>query len=364
MTTYKINTTKLKENYEMFAGFGPVYFPIKTNHNPIILKRLKELGCGFETDSIEHIKKVYSKNIADKIMFSNVAKSYDDVVWAIKHKISYYTIDDENSLKQIIDLAIKHKLPKLKINVRLNVYECFKEEFDKKGTSDSRLGAIVKTATKLLKIINEEKCIEIEKGISFYIQAEIHNDEDCLIKMLEHITKSFNKKISIDFINIGGGANKERLLYTMPTIEKTLKHFGAKYIVLEPGRYMVGDVEDVYIPCVRVVDNLALKNEVVASLELGIYNGLIDMQLHKRQFEIFAYNGEKLIKLEKANNKQKLVLRGPTADSLDIIGVYSLPDCKIDSKTIFVIKNVGAYVEVFNSAFSGEIKTCFVEVLQ
>lgn len=27
MTTYKINTTKLKENYEMFAGFGPVYFP-------------------------------------------------------------------------------------------------------------------------------------------------------------------------------------------------------------------------------------------------------------------------------------------------------------------------------------------------
>ncbi len=364
MITYKINTAKLKENYKMFAGFGPVYFPIKTNHNSIILKELKRLGCGFETDSIEHIKKVYSRSIADKIMFSNVAKSQEDILWAIKHKISYYTIDDENSLKQIIDLSIRNKLPKLKINVRLNVYECFKEEFDKKGATDSRLGAVVSTAAKLLKIINEENRIEIEKGLSFYIQAEIHNDEDCLIKMLNHITKSFSKNINIDFINIGGGANKERLLYTMPTIEKALEHFGAKYIVLEPGRYLVGDVEDVYVSCVRVVDNLRTNNEVVASLELGIYNGLIDTQLHKRQFEIFAYNGEKMIKLEKANSKQKLVLRGPTADSLDVLGIYSLPECKLDNKTVFVIKNVGAYVEVFNSAFSGKIETCFVEVCE
>lgn len=360
MTTYKINLKKLKENYEMFAGFGPVYFPVKTNHNPIILSELKSLGCGFETDSVEHIKKVYSKKIADKILFSNVAKSYDDIVWAIKHKISYYTIDDANTLKTIIDLAVKNKFKKLKFNVRLNVYECFKAEFDKKGSLDSRLGAVVSTASKLIKIINEEKRIEIEKGFSFYIQAEIHNDEDCLIKMLEHVTKSFNKNVGVSFINIGGGADKQRLEHTMPAVEKALKYFGAKYVVLEPGRYMVGNVEDIYIPCIRVVDNIKTNNEVVVSLEMGIYHGLIDILLHKRKFDIFICDNNNLIKLENKNEKSKLVLRGPTADSLDVVGIFDLPKCKIDSNTVFVIKNVGAYVEVFDSVFSGGIKTKFV----
>lgn len=362
MITYRINTTKLKENYKQFSEFGPVYFPIKTNHNKIVLKQLKALGCGFETDSIEHIKKVYSSKIADRIMYSNVAKSYSDMLWAIKHKISYYTIDDEETLKQIINLAIKYKLSSLKFNVRLNVYECFKDEFDKKGAKNPRLGAFVETAKSLLKIINDEKRINIEKGFSFYIQAEIHNDEDCLIKMLNFIMNNFSKEANISFINIGGGANKERLVYTMPTIKKALAHFGAHYIVLEPGRYMVGNAEDVHINCIRVVDNLKTQNEIVASLYMGIYNGLIDKQLHNRQFEFFASNGGNIVKLEPAKeNEQKLVLRGPTADSLDIIGIYALPKITIDSNTTFIIKNVGAYVEVFDSAFSGKVQTKFVE---
>ncbi len=363
MITYKINTSKLEENFKMFAEFGPVYYPVKTNHNSIILKKLKQLGAGFETDSVAHIKKVYSPKIADKIMFSNVAKSYGDIVWSIKHKISYYTIDDEATLKQIIDLAVKHKFKKLKINVRLNVYECFKKEFDKKGAKNPRLGAFVNTAKELLKIINNETRIQIEKGFSFYIQAEIHNDEDCIIKMLDYIIKNFDKDAQISFINIGGGANKQRLIYSMPKIKETLNHFGASYIVLEPGRYMVGNVEDVYIHCIRVADNLAMQNEVVASLYIGIYNGLIDAHLHNRQFDIYFCNNNELIKLEKAQeDEQKLVLRGPTADSLDIIGIYKLPNCKLDSNTTFVIKNVGAYVEIFDSAFSGHVNTNFVEI--
>ncbi len=361
VATYKINLENLKTNYLTYADFGSVYFPIKTNHNSIILKQLKKLGCGFETDSVEHIKKVYSPNIAQKIMYSNVAKSFEDILWTIKHKISYYTVDDEQTLRQIINLAIKYKLPKLKINIRLNVYECFKKEFDLKGAVDSRLGAFISKAKDLLKIINEENRINIEKGFSFYIQAEIHNDEDCLIKMLNHIIKHFDRDIGISFINLGGGATKERLIHSMPTIKKTLEYFNAKGLVLEPGRYMVGNVEDLYLPCIRVVDNIEINNEIVATLPVGIYHGLIDTLLHKRNFEIYVVNQSNLEKLEQTlQSKVKLVLRGPTADSLDVLGIFAIPKLKINNDTVFVIKNIGAYVEVFDSAFSGKIKCKYV----
>ena len=104
-------------------------------------------------------------------------------MWAVKHKISFYTIDDEKTLTTIISLAKKYKFKQLNINVRINVFDIFKEEFISKNVIDSRLGASVKTSKHLLNIINNEKEITIKKGISFYVQAEIHNNEDILEKV-------------------------------------------------------------------------------------------------------------------------------------------------------------------------------------
>jgi diaminopimelate decarboxylase len=148
----------------------------------------------------------------------------------------------------------------------------------------------------------------------------------------------------------------------MNTIKNTLSFLGATYLVIEPGRYLVGNVEDLYIPCIRVVDNQKTSNEILVSLYIGIYNGLIDIVLHKRIFEIYVLNDHQLIPLLKySGTGTSLILRGPTADSLDILGIYQSPTCKIDNNTIFVIKNVGAYVEVLNSEFSGKIKQHFIK---
>lgn len=293
-----------------------------------------------------------------------MAKSYKDILWAVKHKINYFTIDDEASLNNLIEVAIKYKLSKIKINVRLNVYECFRDKFESNKILDSRLGAYIVNAIKLFRIINAENRIKIEKGISFYIQYEMQKKENRLIIMLDYLTKIFSKSVGIDFIDIGGGFDEKLLTKSKSSIAKTCKYFDAQYIVLEPGRFMVGDVEDAYVPCTRIVNNLEISNEVIASLELGIYNGLNDIVLHNRIFEFYVCDNDKLIKLEKFKpNKKKLVLRGPTADSLDVLGVFSLPNCNIGVDSIFVIKNIGAYVEVFDSNFSGETITQTVKIL-
>ena len=177
MVVYKIDLQKLEENYNSFSAWGEVFFPVKTNHNKIILSKLKRLGSGFECDSIEHIKKIYSKRNSHKIIFSNVAKSEQDIIWAAKHNIVFYTVDDEKTLRLILHYAKKYGLGHLKINLRLNIYDIFKKEFKAKGTKDSRLGASARTIKHLLGILDSEEEITIERGISFYVQAEVHDDK-------------------------------------------------------------------------------------------------------------------------------------------------------------------------------------------
>ena len=68
------------------------------------------------------------------------------------------------------------------------------------------------------------------------------------------------------------------------------------------------------------------------------------------QFELEEYNGVGEI----------LVLSGQTADAIDILGVYKNPDVEINANTIFLIKNVGAYMEVFYSEFSGKVDIGYI----
>ena len=370
MVVYKIDLQKLEENYNSFSAWGEVFFPVKTNHNKIILSKLKRLGSGFECDSIEHIKKIYSKRNSHKIIFSNVAKSEQDIIWAAKHNIVFYTVDDEKTLRLILHYAKKYGLGHLKINLRLNIYDIFKKEFKAKGTKDSRLGASARTIKHLLGILDSEEEITIERGISFYVQAEVHDDKDMLLRVSGYIAKHFCKGNKLDFVNIGGGSDIYRLNYSKQIMFDNLKKLGVSKIVLEPGRYMVGDIEEMETNCTRSIYTDLNGGEYVLSMAVGIYHGLIDCKLHNRNFDIYIKVGEraeKLLPLQEGapkakGSKQKakrLVLRGPTADSSDIVGIFEVPKLLLNAadneKISFVIKNVGAYVEVLCSDFSGKI---------
>ncbi len=364
ITTFKINLKQLEKNYNEFKKWGEIYFPVKTNHNQIILNKLKRLGCGFECDCVEHIKKIYNKNNKEKIIFSNVSKMDEDIVWAIRHGIVFYTVDDKQTLIKIINLAKDKKFEKLKINVRLNVYDIFLEVFKKKGVVDSRLGAVVEKCKELLNIINKEKEVKIEKGISFYVQVEVHNEENVLEDVSKYIAKNFVEDFKLDWVNIGGGSTIKKLEKNKKVMFDEFAKIGVKKIILEPGRYLVDQVEDAIVPIRRAVLRGEGQTEMLVTLSVGIYHGLIDYKFHNRKFEYYIISN-KFVKLTDYTQEKhkKLVLRGPTADSADMLGVFNVPKVRIDSKTLILIKNIGAYVEVNISSFSGNVPVRY-EVLK
>lgn len=365
----------LEDNYKHFAQFGKVYFPVKTNHNAIILDKLKKCGSGFEVDSIEHMKKVLDDNTKSKIIYSNVAKSEEEIIWALENGVTFFTIDDGKTLNKILDNAIKLNIEKLKFNVRLNVFDIFKKQFIKKGVEDSRLGSSVKTCKELLLRIKEEKRIKVFAGLSFYVQVEMHDKENMLMVMAKYLTKHFDKSDNISWLNIGGGSRIKSLQKYYFSLKNAISTIGIKEVILEPGRYMVDKVSNAYVSPTRVVHKDSFGGEMVVSLGLGLYHGLIDIKLHKRKFDIVLLHNDLEVKLKEmdyikriikksyANSdtrdlreNKRLVLRGPTADSIDIIGIYEMPHVNISESDTFCIKNIGAYMEVLISSFSGSIQ--------
>lgn len=353
---YNINLKQLRKNVAGFSKYGEVFFPVKTNHNPEILKELKGL-CGFEIDSIDHLKKVLMPDNCTKIIYSNVVKSDSDLKFAMRHGIVFYTVDDIATLSKILALAKQFNVKNLRLNFRLNVYDIFRATFEAKNIVDSRLGASVTTIKEMIARAKSAGGISIKMGISFYVQAEVHSDKNFLIDAVKYILKNF-KGYKFDHLNIGGGASLKVLEDSKKQLNEAKKVFKLSSIVIEPGRYLVGGVVDLKMPIIRITQKLNARTQIpetLVTLNAGIYHGLIDIILHNRVFDFYLLKGENSARLIPSPNG-KIVLRGPTADSKDVLGLFDC-DLNIDESDFVMIKNCGAYVESLESSFSQRVKT-------
>lgn len=172
--------------------------------------------------------------------------------------------------------------------------------------------------------------------------------------MLDYINKNF-KGYTFDFVNIGGGASLEVLKDSKDKLLDFKKSFKLKNIILEPGRHLIDGVVDLISPIKRIVERknvLTGSEEQIVTLETGIYHGLLDIVLHGRKFDFHLLKENDNKKLNH-NDFGDIILRGPTADSKDVLGIFDC-DSKISKNDKVIIKNVGAYVESLTSNFSGQ----------
>ena len=91
---YLYSQKKIVNNFNnfknIFKSVEPlICFSVKSNSNLSILKLLKTLGSGADVVSMGELLKVIKSGIKpEKIVFSGVGKSYDELEFAIKKK--YY----------------------------------------------------------------------------------------------------------------------------------------------------------------------------------------------------------------------------------------------------------------------------------
>ena len=350
---YSANTIIKKFN-EFKKHFGNsnviICYAVKANPNIAILKILSKLGCGAEVVSIGELLRTLKAGIPNnKIVFSGVGKTYEELEYAIKKNILQINIESFEELELI--LKISKKLKK-KVNLGLRINPNVNAKTHSKittGTKSDKFGLDIKTAEKIYKNYNNNPSVKT-MGLSIHIGSQITNITP-FVKAFSKIKKLIKKmkknKIIINNLDLGGGIgiryNMEKTISIASYAKKVLsisKQLKCN-IILEPGRILVAESGILVSKILYIKKNT--KNNF-AIIDAGM-NDLMRPALYNSEHSI-----ENIIQKRKGLKKNYTVV-GPICETTDtFIKKNSINELKMNDLIFF--KNVGAYGASMSSTYN------------
>ena len=301
-----------------------ICYAMKANDNSEILKILKNLGLGIDAVSANEIKKAVLIGFdVEKIVFSGVGKTREELIFAIKNKIGQINIESYEEFLEIIEICKEYKIT---ANISIRINPNIKAHTHKKittGTHENKFGVNIEVAEKIINEIfkiNEENFKDKKqnllnlKGLSGHIGSQILevNDFEEFFKIMSKIYKKYNNSFAT--IDVGGGVgvkykNSDKSFsyndYVF-LIKKYFNDFGGK-IIIEPGRSIVANAGILVSQVVRV--KRTQDNNFVI-LDSGM-NNLIRPAMYG------AKHIPMVLKIN-SNKKEKYTIVGPICESSDV----------------------------------------------
>ena len=242
-------TKNYKSFYDNFKKVNPlICFSVKANSNINILRILKKMGSGADVVSGGELLKTLKSGIKpNKIVFSGIGKTEEELKLAIKKNILLINVESENEAELINQISGKMK-KKTSIGIRLN--PDINAPTHKKistGKAEDKFGLSKKNLITFCQNINKLKNLRLE-AISVHIGSQIlsENPFKKTLKVLEEII--LKTKINFKFVDLGGGFGiaykksdkKIKLKDYSNLVEKFKNKYNCK-IIFEPGRAIVGN---------------------------------------------------------------------------------------------------------------------------
>ena len=185
-----------------------VHYAIKANSNKRLLEIIKEYSLGIDAVSYNEIRAAINCGFKSKdIVFAGVGKSDEEIINAIKNKISYFNCESLEEIKVIDGLS---KTLNVKTNVSIRINPNIQTNTHKNiqtGSSDDKFGIDVNSISDILTSINRLNNISIV-GIHFHIGSQIRSHDSFLkLSVIANDLNNFfyERNYDIKIINVGGG---------------------------------------------------------------------------------------------------------------------------------------------------------------
>ncbi len=359
---YCYSYNQLKENIsnfkKSFKSFSPlVCFAIKSNTNINLIREIKKTGLGADVVSIGELMMAIKAGInRNKIVFSGVGKTSDEISYAISKNILLINAESKSEIIEINRIA-KLKNKKVQIGIRLNpntdAKTLNKISTGKKG---NKFGVNNKTFIEILHYCKNSKNI-ILKCLSVHIGSQIL-DHKPFEKMLVVISKILNKNNhKFEFIDLGGGMgisyddSNKKLNYKKYSlaIKKFLKKHKVK-IIFEPGRSIVGNTGTLISRIIYIKDS-GTKNFIILDAAM---NDLMRPALYGANHKILPS-----IKINRSSKKIYEFV-GPICETTDKFKTLKKFQ-ELKEKDLIAICDVGAYGMSLSSNYN--LRTKPVELL-
>ncbi len=328
-----------------------IYYAVKANPNPEVLKVLFRKGSNFDVASRYEIDQLLRLGVPPtRLSYGNTIKKYKDVAYAYKKGIRYFTTDSYGDVENLAKYA-----PGSHVTFRL-LLEGGGADWPlsrKFGAHPDMIFYLIKEAKKLGLV---------PYGLSFHVgsqQRDIGQWDNAIAKCRYLFDALKTEKIRLKAINLGGGFPAKYIHPTEPTkeyahqIKRYLKEdFGDDKldIILEPGRSIAGDAGILFTDVVLVSQKSETQDTRWVYLDVGKFNGLTETLDESIKYPIFVEGKEK------ARDVSEVILAGPTCDSCDILYEnykYKFPDNLKEGDRINIF-STGAYTTTYSAVeFNG-----------
>tara|TARA_B100000123_G_scaffold269991_1_gene247109 strand:- start:1635 stop:2867 length:1233 start_codon:yes stop_codon:yes gene_type:complete len=351
----------IRNNYALYSNEKReddlICYAVKANSNLNILKMLVDIGSGFDVVSGNELKKCLLAGAdKNKIVFSGVAKSEEEITHAIENEILSINIESINEYKRIekISSSLNKKVKcALRVNPDITIGS---HKYIETGAKSSKFGLGKKDVNEVSELALKSENIELTT-IACHIGSQI-SDENLILQSLDYIfviAEELKKQgHEISCLDIGGGLGikyhnekKGDPALLIKEIKRRLNGTNYKFI-LEPGRSIIGNA-GILISKVEYIKEAGDKK--FAIVDTGM-NDLIRPSLYE------AWHG--VMELENRKVKsEKYDIAGPVCETGDVLATDR--ELRILPNDIIALMDVGAYGSVMSSNYNSRLKP--VEIL-
>jgi ornithine decarboxylase len=339
-------------NYKAFRHALPnssIYYAVKANPSPEILRLLADMGSNFDCASVAEIEMALNAGATSaRISFGNTIKKERDIARAFALGVNLFAVDSHEEVEKISRAA-----PGAKVFCRVLT--------DGDGAEwplSRKFGCVPQMAVDVLVYAHQ---LGLESfGVSFHVGSQMTKVDawDSALADAKRVFNSLAKQgIELKMVNMGGGFPTKYLkdipsaeAYGQAIFASLSKHFGNRMpmTIIEPGRGMVGNAGVIKSEVVLISKKSDNDAHRWVFLDIGKFGGLAETMDEAIRYPIRTTRDGDVM--------EPCVLAGPTCDSADVMyekNMYPLPITLTIGDEV-LIEGTGAYTTTYSAvAFNG-----------
>ncbi len=358
---YCYSTATIERHYRVFrdafAGLDVmVCYAMKANSNQAVIRTLARCGAGMDIVSEGELRRALAAGVpADRITFSGVGKTRDEIALALRVGIFCFNVESEPELAAISEAAQSLGVTAdiaLRVNPDVDARTHAKIST---GKSENKFGVPISRARAIYTHAASLPGIRVS-GVDMHIGSQVTDlapFENAFLLLAELVADLRADGHAIDHVDLGGGLGIPYRPGEDPdsyhpdryadVVRRTVGHLGCRF-VFEPGRLIVGNAG---ILVTRVIYRKRGEDRTFLIVDAAM-NDLIRPTLYDAHHEILPVRRDADAAMERAD------VVGPVCETGDYLALdRELPAS--EPGDLLAIMSAGAYGAVQAGTYNSRL---------
>lgn len=353
---YLYSLKKVKEAYREFEQALAIFphsticYALKANPHPQILACLSELGAGADIVSGGELERAREANIsADKIVFSGVGKTREELKEALKQGILSFNVESLDELDELTILAQAHNT-RARVCLRFN--PAVKPDTHR-GISTGESGHKFGLEEQEIKAIYQQwgpqrKGIHLQ-GLAMHIGSQLTSMDATLEALKKILELAKEAPTALEILDLGGGLGidylpeQNRMIRPAEYAQALKALIGDQRektrLIFEPGRFLVARAGILITQCLRQKPSGGRTFSILDS-------GMTDL-LRPALYQAYHH----LIPLEQTDREQHYTFAGPICETTDVFATDRMAGVHAKGDYLAIL-DAGAYGASMSSTYN------------